>query len=88
MNDEQKDKALKILTLDYFLIDRIREVLSQNIDNHAKANLLCDIVKDEVERHISIAYDKGYEHGEEEGEANDELMCALEEIYDIVRGVC
>ena len=87
MSVERKDKELRELTLDYFLIDRVREILNQDIDDHVKASLMCDLIKDEVERHISEAYDKGYEHGDEEGRENDEVMCALEEIYDIARGI-
>ena len=80
MSEERKDEELRELTLDYFLIDRVREILNQDIDDHAKANLMCDLIKDEVERLISAAYDKGYERG-------DEVMSALEEIYDITRGI-
>ena len=67
---------LNPLTLDYFLIDRIKEVLNQEVDDHAKANLLCDIVKDEVERittdeveqRCDESYDEGYEDGYDDGQ--------------------
>ena len=67
---------LNPLILDYFLIDRIKEVLNQEVDDHAKANLLCDIVKDEVERittdeveqRCDESYDEGYEDGYDDGQ--------------------
>lgn len=75
MNRKRKQTDLNPLTLDYFLIDKIKEVLNQEVDDHAKANLLCDIVKDEVERITSDlveqrcdeSYDEGYEEGYNEG---------------------
>lgn len=75
MNRKRKQTDLNPLTLDYFLIDRIKEVLNQEVDDHSKANLLCDIVKDEVERITSDlieqrcdeSYSEGYEEGYDEG---------------------
>ena len=88
MIDERKEQTLKLLTLDYFLMDRIREILNQNLDDYVKANLLCDVVKDEVERHISEAYDKGYEVGFENGNDDtgiEDLKEALEDIIHTAR---
>lgn len=93
MREERKQKELSLLTLDYFLIDRVREVLNQGIDDHAKANLLCDIVKDEVERLISNVidrrndeiYEEGYAEGYDEGydEGLEELdEESYREVYD------
>ena len=87
MCEEPKDKALRKLTLDYFLIDRVREILSQDVDNHIKASLMCDLVKDEVERYVSDAYDLGYEYGFENGSENDGALDALEEIRSIISAV-
>ena len=88
MSDERKEQTLKLLTLDYFLMDRIREILNQNLDDYVKANLLCDVVKDEVERYISEAYDKGYEVGFENGNDDtgiEDLKEALEDIIHTAR---
>lgn len=76
MSRKKKQMDLNPLTLDYFLIDRIKEVLNQEVDDHAKANLLCDIVKDEVERittdeveqRCDESYDEGYEDGYDDGQ--------------------
>lgn len=87
MSDECKDKELRKLILDYFLIDRVREILSQEVDEYVKASLMCDLVKDEVERYLSDAYDLGYERGHEDGMENDEVMIALREIHSIVNAV-
>lgn len=75
MSRKKKQMYLNPLILDYFLIDRIKEVLNQEVDDHAKANLLCDIVKDEVERittdeveqRCDESYDEGYEDGYDRG---------------------
>lgn len=75
MNRKRKQTDLNPLILDYFLIDKIKEVLNQEVDDHAKANLLCDIVKDEVERITSDlieqrcdeSYEEGYNEGYNEG---------------------
>ncbi|MCU7192231.1 FliH/SctL family protein [Turicibacter sanguinis] len=76
MSRKKKQMDLNPLILDYFLIDRIKEVLNQEVDDHAKANLLCDIVKDEVERittdeveqRCDESYDEGYEDGYDDGQ--------------------
>lgn len=76
MSRKKKQMDLNPLILDYFLIDRIKEVLNQEVDDHAKANLLCDIVKDEVERittdeveqRCDESYDEGYEDGDDDGQ--------------------
>ena len=76
MSRKKKQMYLNPLILDYFLIDRIKEVLNQEVDDHAKANLLCDIVKDEVERittdevekRCDESYDEGYEDGYDDGQ--------------------
>ena len=71
MTDRWEGEELDLPSIDYFLIDKVKEILNQGIDNHVKANLLCDLVKDEVDRMlwqpIRQRYDEAYETGREEG---------------------
>ncbi|MDB8436757.1 hypothetical protein [Turicibacter sanguinis] len=71
MTDRWEGEELDLPSIDYFLIDKVKEILNQGIDNHVKANLLCDLVKDEVDcmlwQPIRQRYDEAYETGREEG---------------------
>ena len=71
MTDRWEGEELDLPSIDYFLIDKVKEILNQGIDNHVKANLLCDLLKDEVDRMlwqpIRQRYDEAYETGREEG---------------------
>lgn len=71
MTSRWEREELDLPSIYYFLIDKVKEILNQGIDNHVKANLLCDLVKDEVDRMlwqpIRQRYDEAYETGREEG---------------------
>ena len=71
MTDRWEGEELDLPSIDYFLIDKVKEILNQGIDNHVKANLLCDLLEDEVDRilrePIRQRYEEVYEIGREEG---------------------
>lgn len=78
--------------IDYKLFNEIVNILGENIDNHTKANLIIDAVKDEIEQFAKEVYEEGYYDGIEYAEENyesdelDELRDALDRIADIANG--
>lgn len=92
---ENRNKVLQMVKnskFDYHIFNRIEETLELDIDNHAKANFLIDIIYEEVEKIIEDVYDEGYYEGEDCAKENhvceecEELRDTLDRIVDIARG--
>lgn len=83
--------------IDYRIFGRVEEVLKLDINNHAKTNLICDVIKEEVECLAQEMYEEGYYDGQDDenyqcpycDELEDEcedLRDRLSRIEDIVNG--
>ena len=85
---------VKNMKIDYYIFNDIVDILEEKVDNHTKANLIIDVIKDKLEQFAKEVYEEGYFDGEEYAQENyesdelDELRDAMDRIYDIVYNYC
>lgn len=85
---------VKSMKIDYYIFNDIVDILEEKVDNHTKANLIIDVIKDKLEQLAKEVYEEGYYDGEEYAQENyesdelDELRDAMDRIYDIVYNYC